>query len=356
MDVKHTVPKIQIHDLLAKTYPLIDVRSPSEFQEFHIPGAVNIPIFSDEERAEVGTLYKQKGREFAKDRGIEILGSKLPNLYNQVKQLRERHVDQPMVVYCWRGGMRSKSIASVMGMMDIPILQLAEGIRSYRKLIMEKIENAAHMEKRYIVLEGLTGTNKTDILEALERENYPVINLERLVNHRGSIFGHIGLKPRSQKEFESLLYHRLLELQESPYYIIEAESKRIGTVVLPDFLLKGKENGIRIHIEMEIEKRAQNICEAYRFDVHFDQFEEAIFHLKKRLHQDLYEKISELLSQKKIYNIVLLLLKEYYDPRYDYTANQYETDIHTIFIESVSDGVSKVKEAIKIITNEFHYV
>lgn len=356
MDVKHTVPKIQIHDLLAKTYPLIDVRSPSEFQEFHIPGAVNIPIFSDEERAEVGTLYKQKGREFAKDRGIQILGSKLPNLYNQVKQLHEQHVDQPMVVYCWRGGMRSKSIASVMGMMDIPILQLDEGIRSYRKLIMEKIENAAYLKKRYIVLEGLTGTNKTDILEVLERENYPVINLERLVNHRGSIFGHIGLKPNSQKDFESLLYHRLLELKESPYYIIEAESKRIGTVVLPDFLLKGKENGIRIHIEMEIEKRAQNICEAYRFDIHFDQFQEAIFHLKKRLHQDLYEKISELLSQKDIYNIVLILLKEYYDPRYDYTANQYETDIHTIFIESVSDGVSKVKEAIKIITSEFHYV
>ncbi|MBM6618342.1 tRNA 2-selenouridine(34) synthase MnmH [Bacillus suaedaesalsae] len=356
MNNKHTVPTIKIVDILENSYPMIDVRSPSEFQEFHIPGAVNIPIFSDEERAEVGTLYKQKGREYARDRGIEILGSKLSTLYNQVKQLHEQYADQSMVVYCWRGGMRSKSIASVMGMMDVPIFQLEGGIRSYRQLIMEELEVPSHMEKRYIVLEGLTGTNKTDILTILEDEQYPVINLERLVNHRGSIFGHIGLEPRSQKEFESLLYHRLHELRDSPFYIIEAESKRIGAVVLPDFLLKGKEKGVRIHIEMELEKRAQNICDAYRFDLHFDQFQEAILHLKKRLHQDLFEQISDLLQKKDIYQIVLLLLKEYYDPRYDYTSQQYETDIHTVFIDSVRDGVQKVKDVLKTISNEFLYV
>ncbi|KAA0547840.1 tRNA 2-selenouridine(34) synthase MnmH [Bacillus sp. BGMRC 2118] len=356
MKPKHTVPTIQINDILENSYPMIDVRSPSEFQEFHIPGAVNMPIFSDAERAEVGTLYKQKGREFAKDRGMEILGSKLSSLYHEVKQLHDQYTDQPMVVYCWRGGMRSKSIASVMGMMDLPILQLEGGIRSYRQLIMQNLEEASHQNKRYIVLEGLTGTNKTDILTILEEEEYPVINLERLVNHRGSIFGHIGLEPKSQKEFESLLFQRLLELRNSPYYIIEAESKRIGAVVLPEFLLKGKENGVRIHIEMELEKRARNICDAYRFDLHFDQFQEAIHHLKKRLHQDIFEQITKYLQEKDIYHIVLILLKEYYDPRYDYTSQRYETEIHTLFIESVPEGVQKVKDVIKHIVNDLLYV
>jgi tRNA 2-selenouridine synthase len=356
VEAKLIVPKIKIGQVLEGSFSLIDVRSPSEFEEFHIPGAISLPIFSDEERAEVGTIYKQKGQEYAKDHGVTILSKKLPELYQKVKELTNRSTDKSIVVYCWRGGMRSKSITSFMGMLEIPILQLEGGIRSYRQLIMNELEQTEDKTKKYIVVEGLTGSKKTDILKELEHRNYPVINIEELANHRGSIFGHIGLQPRSQKEFESLLYHRLIELRESPYYIIEAESKRVGNVILPEFLLAGKEAGTRIHLEMEVEKRAETICETYRLDENTKEFEASIERLKKRLPSDLYIEITELLNQRDFQSIVEILLKEYYDPKYDYASQKYSTPIHTIHITSLIDGVEKVVNKIDELVTKHAFV
>jgi tRNA 2-selenouridine synthase len=356
MEIKHTVPKISIREVMNHSFPLIDVRSPSEYEEFHIPGAINIPLFTNQERAEVGTIYKQKGKEFAKNLGVSILSTKLPEIYEKVKEVNKLDAEQPIVVYCWRGGMRSRSIASVMGMLEVPILQLEGGIRSFRQLIMDELEQAKQSTKKYIVLEGLTGTNKTDILEQLEEKGYPVINIERLANHRGSVFGQIGLNPSSQKEFESLLYKRLVELRDSTYYIIEAESKRIGNVILPEFLLTGKENGERIHIEMELEKRVRNICDTYRFQEHSEEFEESIGRIKKRLSMNTLKNITELLLIRDYPSIVRLLLEEYYDPMYDYASQRYKTPIHTIFVESLEDGEKKVTEIISKIVSQYTLV
>lgn len=356
MEEKFSVPKITVEQLLTGSYALIDVRSPSEFGEFHIPGAINLPIFSDQERAEVGTIYKQKGKEPATDLGVVLLSEKLPAIYQKIKEINQLNKKTPIVVYCWRGGMRSKSIASIIGMLDFPALQLEGGIRSYRQSIMVGLENERERTKKYIVLEGLTGTKKTDILTELEKRKYPVINIEKIANHRGSIFGKIGLQPRSQKEFESLLYHRLEELRESPYYIIEAESKRLGRVVLPDFLIEGKEKGVRIHIEMELTKRAETICETYRFDQHTEEFEAAINRLKKRLPPKTFERIHELLVQKNFHSIVELLLSDYYDPKYNYTSQKYNTPIYTIYINSLQDGVEKVMNKITDIKKEHTFV
>jgi tRNA 2-selenouridine synthase len=356
MEAKLGVPKITVQEVLQGTYPLIDVRSPSEYEEFHIPGAINIPIFSDQERAQVGTIYKQLGKEAAKELGVSILSKKLPQLYEKVKEVNQAIPNHPMVVYCWRGGMRSRSIVSVMGMLEVPIFQLEGGIRSYRQLIMDELEQAQTNTKKYIVLEGLTGTNKTDILDKLEEQGYPVINIERLVNHRGSVFGQIGLKARSQKEFESLLYMRLIELKDSTYYIIEAESKRVGNVVIPEFLMAGKENGVRIHVEMELEKRVQNICTTYRLHEHSEQFEEAISRIRKRLPLDTYNEISELLKINDYERIVLLLLRDYYDPMYDYAAQKYNSPIHTISFKHVDEGLEKVTELIKEIVNSYSHI
>jgi tRNA 2-selenouridine synthase len=356
VEAKLIVPKIKIGQVLEGSFSLIDVRSPSEFEEFHIPGAISLPIFSDEERAAVGTIYKQKGQEYAKDHGVAILSKKLLGLYQKVKELTNSSADKPIVVYCWRGGMRSKSITSVMGMLDIPTLQLEGGIRSYRQLIMNELEQTEHRTKKYIVLEGLTGSKKTDILTELEHRNYPVINIEELANHRGSIFGHIGLQPRSQKEFESLFYHRLVELRESPYYIIEAESKRVGNVILPEFLLEGKEKGARIHLEMELVSRAKTICETYRLDENTREFEESIVRLKKRLPIDIYTGITELLNKRDFQSIVEILLKEYYDPKYDYASQKYTTPIHTIYITSLNDGLEKVGKKIEELVTEHSFV
>jgi tRNA 2-selenouridine synthase len=346
MNPKLIVPKITINQILEDSFQLIDVRSPSEYKEFHIPGAINLPVFTDEERAKVGTIYKQEGNELAKDIGVELLSKKLPHLYKQIKELNQSDDTKPLVVYCWRGGMRSKSIATMMGSLEIPILQLEGGIRSYRKLIIEELNSLESEPKQYIVLEGLTGTKKTDILTELEKLNYPVINLEELASHRGSIFGQIGLQPRSQKEFESLLYHRLNDLQSSSYYIIEAESKRIGSVILPDFLLKGKERGNRIHIELDLKNRAKTICETYQYEKNKEEFEDAIFRLERHFSSVVFEMIKDLLEKQNIEAVVEILLEEYYDPKYEYAAQKYTTPVYTIEIDSLEDGVRKVREKI----------
>ncbi|MFD1735915.1 tRNA 2-selenouridine(34) synthase MnmH [Bacillus salitolerans] len=358
MEGKLEVPKISISSLLKGDYSLIDVRSPSEYREFHIPGAISMPIFSDEERAIVGTTYKQEGKEFAKHLGVDILSSKLPHFYQNIKDLYHQQgiEKKPIVVYCWRGGMRSKSIVSIMGMMEIPTLQLEGGIRSYRQIIMDELEKAKKVTKKYIVLEGLTGTKKTEILARLQQLGYPVINIEELASHRGSLFGQIGLKPRSQKEFESLLYHRLQQLQHSSYYIIEAESKRLGSIIIPDFLLEGKEQGARIHIEMELQKRAETICETYNLDNHRIEFVEGIQLLKKRLSKESNELLEEYLQKGDLQAVVTILLKDYYDPRYVHTSLKYNTPVETILINDLQDGISKVRDKIEEIIGQIQLV
>lgn len=353
MDVKLNVPKIEIKQLLMGSYTIIDVRSPSEYQEFHIPGSTSLPLFSDEERAMVGTFYKQKSKEDAIQLGVTILSRKLPELYERIKELSRKTRNKPLVVYCWRGGMRSRTIVSIAGMLDIDTLQLSGGIRSYRQLISEELNEALHRNKKYIVLEGLTGTKKTEILEELELLGYPIINLEQLASHRGSIFGHIGLQPRSQKEFESLLYLRLGQIKEFPYYIIEAESKRVGRIVVPDFIMEGKELGVRIHIDMDIEKRSKTICDTYKLEENTEEFKDAILRLNKRLSKETFTEILRLLDIGDNQSVVELLLKEYYDPKYDYASQKYNTPVHSIYIQSLEDGINQVKDKINQIKNEF---
>ncbi|WP_456275395.1 tRNA 2-selenouridine(34) synthase MnmH [Bacillus sp. AK128] len=350
------VPKISINQVLEDSYQLIDVRSPSEYKEFHIPSAISIPIFSDEERAEVGTIYKQNGNEHAKDIGVDILSKKLPKLYREIKELNKSNHSKPLVVYCWRGGMRSKSIATMMGALDIPILQLDGGIRSYRQLIMEELASAQSKVKQYIVLEGLTGTKKTDILIELEKQGYPVINIEMLASHRGSIFGQIGMSSRSQKEFESLLYHRLIELESAPYYIIEAESKRLGSVIIPDFLLEGKEKGDRIHIELDLVNRAKTICETYQYEENKQEFNDAIFRLERHFSKDVFLEMKELLANQDIQAVVEILLRDYYDPKYKYTSKKYTTPVHKMKINSLEDGVQKVSKKIDELSKKYVFV
>lgn len=176
-----------------KKMVLIDVRSPSEYKNFSMPGSINIPFFDDAERAEIGTLYKQESVGAAKERGLEIISAKLPEFVKQFKQLEGNKT-----VFCWRGGMRSRTTATLLSLMDVHVSRLEGGIREYRRWVINQLEQPEAPFKAY-VLNGLTGTGKTRILKALEKQGYPVIDLEGLANHKGSIFGHIGVEPNNQK-------------------------------------------------------------------------------------------------------------------------------------------------------------
>ncbi|WP_138419758.1 tRNA 2-selenouridine(34) synthase MnmH [Aquibacillus sediminis] len=316
----------------------IDVRSPSEFNHSTIPGSINIPVFTDEERAEVGTIYKQVSQQAAKDRGLEIFSAKLPVF---VKQFAA--IEQPIITYCWRGGMRSKSAATMVELMGIPVYRLEGGIRSYRQWVVNMLESYQMKQTTY-ALNGYTGTGKTMILHQLAQQDYPVIDLEGIAAHRGSIFGQIGLEPNNQTTFDYLLLEDLLRLQSSDFILIEAESRRIGKVLLPDFLLEKKQNGIQIFIDIPIEERVLNILEDYQPWKYYQEFLEAFRMIKRRIHTPIAKQIEKDLIAENYTSAFHLLLEYYYDPMYEYSRRQYpEGRSYTIYASNVQEATWKLK-------------
>lgn len=303
-----------------EAHTMIDVRSPKEFAEFTIPGSINIPIFTDDERAEVGTIYKQVGPKAAKERGLEIFSAKLPEFIKSFNSIQTSKT-----VFCWRGGMRSKTAATVLDLMGNHAFRLSGGIRSYRQWVVQTLADYNITSKAY-VLNGNTGSGKTILLEKLEASGYPVLDLEGMASHRGSIFGQIGLKPSNQKNFESHLVEKLLTYQDAPFLFMEGESKRIGKVTIPDFLYNHKENGMQIFINLPIEERVKNILEDYQPWNTPEKFMEAFQLIKKRIHTPIAKEIEDHLIAEEYSTTVQLLLHYYYDPRYEHAAEGYPDD------------------------------
>ncbi|MFC7064173.1 tRNA 2-selenouridine(34) synthase MnmH [Halobacillus seohaensis] len=318
---------------------LIDVRSPSEFENGSIPGSINIPIFTDKERAEVGTLYTQVSVQAAKDRGLEIFSDKLPTFIEKFKQ-----IEGPKAVYCWRGGMRSKTAATVIDLMGISVSRLIGGVRSYRKWVVDSLDSF-EMKPNVYALNGYTGAGKTIILNELIKKGLPAIDLEGRAQHRGSIFGQIGLNPNNQKTFDSLLLDDLIQLQDSPFTITEAESKRVGKVTVPDFLLRKMEQGTEIFIDMPIEERVRNILTEYQPWNYPEEFLRAFKLIKKRIHTPIATQIEKDLLAENYSSAVQLLLEYYYDPRYEHSREQYPSDrSYTIQVKDVDDAITSISE------------
>lgn len=319
-----------------KGLALVDVRSPQEFEDATIPGSINIPLFDDEERKEIGTLYKQVSIQAAKQRGLEIVSAKLPAFIKQFENIPGKKV-----VFCWRGGMRSKTTATVLALMGIRVYRLAGGIRNYRKWVVDTLENF-QFKPKCVVINGYTGTGKTKILQLLAEKGYPVLDLESIANHRGSIFGQIGLKPNNQKKFESLLLHELIRLNEEEYVIIEGESKRIGKVVLPDFIIDAKENGIQIFLDMPAAERVKNVIEEYQPELYKKQCIESFHLIKNKIHTPIAAEIEQHLQVDRYAEAVQLLLTYYYDPRYEHAIRQYGSERTFIKINNVEEGTQSI--------------
>lgn len=317
---------------------LIDVRSPQEFADSTIPGSINIPLFDNEERKEIGTLYKQYSVQAAKDKGLEVVSAKLPAFIKQFEQITEQ---RRAAVYCWRGGMRSKTTATVLSLMGIRVYRLAGGIRSYRKWVLESLETF-RFHPRCIVINGYTGTGKTTILHQLARKGYPILDLEQLAQHRGSIFGQIGLRPNNQKTFEALLLQQLLQINDQPFVFIEAESKRIGKAVMPDFLVQAKERGIQIFLEMPFAERVRHIIEEYKPHQYKQQCIEAFHQIKKNMHTPIAAQIENDLQEDRFSEAVSLLLEHYYDPRYEHAISRYDGERMVIPADNVEHAVRKL--------------
>lgn len=319
---------------------VIDVRSPSEYADFTIPGSINIPFFNDEERAEIGTIYKQVSVQAAKERGLEIISAKLPAFIKTFQ-----NVEGPKAVFCWRGGMRSKTTSTLLSLMGIRVHRLNGGIREYRRWVVNSLDNFKLQAKSYVI-NGLTGTGKTLILQSLREQGYPVLDLEALAGHRGSIFGGIGLASHNQKTFECLLLEELLRLGDAPYVILEAESKRVGKAVIPNFIMEAKEEGVQLFIDLPIEERVKHILEDYKPWEHKEACLQAFLHIHKRIHTPVAKEIEAHLNEDRYTEAVQLLLEHYYDPRYDHATRQYTTNPVVIKAASLNEALGAVVEEI----------
>lgn len=344
--------EITVQDLLNienRVVP-VDVRSPLEFLEAHIPGAVNIPIFTNEERKEVGTLYKQVGANEAKWRAMEIVSPKLPAILGEIKELLQ--TGKSPVLYCARGGMRSGSIAAFVEFSGLPSKRLAGGYRAYRQYILEMIPKL--IPKQAIVLHGMTGTGKTEILLRLKELSYPVVDLEGIAAHRGSLFGTIGYQHEghNQKMFDGLLFQSLMDIQGSPYYIVEAESKRIGKAGQPDGLYESKLNGINIYLTASVETRVARIMKEYvEPNVGEEWFHEEIMQkvlmMEKRFkNKEVYQELLEQTKNRNYQEVITLLLIYYYDPRYSFKIHEYKNGFITIDANHFESAVKEIREYI----------
>ncbi|MEB3100288.1 tRNA 2-selenouridine(34) synthase MnmH [Ferviditalea candida] len=314
----------------------VDVRSPQEYREATIPGSLNIPLFDDEERKEIGILYKQVSIQAAKERGLEIVSRKLPDFIKAFAQISGRKA-----VFCWRGGMRSKTTATVLSLMGIPAYRLHGGYRAYRKWVVDSLE-AYRLKPSVIVINGYTGTGKTKILRILSEKGYPVIDLEGLAQHRGSIFGQIGLEPNNQKTFDALLLERLAEVNDAPYVLIEAESPRVGKVVLPEFLIRAKETGVQLFLEMPVKERVRHILEDYEPIRHHEACLAAFMRIKQRIHTPAAKAIEEDLKNGRYDSAVEALLAYYYDSRYEYAVREYAGERIKLKVNHAEEAVEKI--------------
>ncbi|WNS76391.1 tRNA 2-selenouridine(34) synthase MnmH [Bacillus sp. DTU_2020_1000418_1_SI_GHA_SEK_038] len=338
--------EISVEQLLAlKNAVPIDVRSPGEYDEFKIPGAVNVPLFTNEERAMIGTIYKQEGSDMAKWRAMEVVSPKLPSILGQIKGIREE--GKHPVIYCWRGGMRSQSVATFLSFAGISIHRLAGGYRAYRQFILEEIPGL--IPSRAISIHGMTGVGKTEVLEKLKEKGMPVINLEALARHRGSIFGSFGLfEGHNQKTFDSLLFQTLWEVKDSPFFLVEAESKRIGKVVQPDELLAIKHQGFNINLQASLSSRIERIyreyVEPYQHEQWFhDKVMERLKYIFKRIKDsDIIAALNEAARNKNYKLIIQVLLEEYYDPRYSHKQLDYVGAFHHIEAENTEKAVEEI--------------
>ncbi|MDH3453660.1 MAG: tRNA 2-selenouridine(34) synthase MnmH [Desulfuromonadales bacterium] len=324
---------------------LVDARSPGEFAEATIPGAINVPVLDDAERAEVGTLYKQVGKRQARQRGVELVAPKIPAMIAQVAK-RQAETSQPVVVFCWRGGMRSLALTQFLELAGIPARQLSGGHKGFRRHVLDFFEHGRWA--KLLVFRGLTGVGKTHYLHRLAEQGYPVVDLEGLANHRGSAFGNLGLPSQpSQQTFEALLWDELRKIPCDGYILTEGESRHIGRVALPTRFYQALQVETSIWIHASLQARVRNILADYpAVDRLKEEFTLPIRALKDKLGKETMYRYLELLDAGNWAELVSELMVNYYDPLYRHTLPERRVEVDAepegTVIERILSAVAEV--------------
>ncbi len=304
--------------LKCNEYVFVDVRSPKEFEEDTIPGAFNIPLFLDDERAIIGKTYKQESKEKAIKLGVDFFSARLKEIFSQYSELSLKH-KKSIVIFCWRGGMRSESIYSLLKSLGFNVMKLDGGYKDYRQFVREELQNVNLPNS--LVLFGLTGSGKTEVIKQLNNG----LDLEGLAQHRGSILGDVGLKVNSQKKFESLLLKRIYELKDEKYVVIECESRKIGKVQIPDVVFdKIKKPWKTVLLDKSLNERIDIIKRTYFKGINLFEIKEKLKFIEKHLGKEKLNKVNSLLDENKIDEFIKLMLAEYYDLHYERSFQEFD--------------------------------
>ncbi len=293
---------------------VIDVRSPAEFAEDHVPGAINLPVLSDAERAEVGTIYVQQSPFLARKIGAAMV---FRNAADHISgPLKDRDGGWRPLVYCWRGGQRSGVFGWMLGQIGWRAEVVDGGYRSYRRLVSRALYDDA-LPHRLIALDGYTGTAKTALLHLLDRRGVQVLDLEGLAAHRGSLLGAMDRPQPSQKAFESALALALARLDPARPVLVEAESSKIGERLLPPSLWAAMKAAPRIEIAAPLEARADYLARAYD-DILSDGARLAgkLAHLRAHRGKAVVEGWLALIASGDRPALVRALMEQHYDPAY----------------------------------------
>ncbi|MGK7874791.1 MAG: tRNA 2-selenouridine(34) synthase MnmH [Xenococcaceae cyanobacterium] len=297
---------------------IIDVRSEGEFAEDHIPGAINLPVLNDEERAKVGTIYKQVSPFEARKIGASLVTKNISNHLSHHFAAKEKNYSP--LVYCWRGGQRSNSLALVLTQIGWHVTVLEGGYKTYRAYVREQLEKLP-LQFTYKVLCGLTGTGKTHILRKLAQRKVQVLDLEGLANHRGSLLGEEWKeKPKpqpSQKKFESLLLQELQNFDASKTVWVESESNKIGQVYLPPALWEMMKQASCVEVQLPLEARVEWLLQEYPHLVNYpDVLKSKLQQLKSHYGWEKIQQWYRLIDGSQWLALVGDLLKSHYDPAY----------------------------------------
>ncbi|MHC1775530.1 MAG: tRNA 2-selenouridine(34) synthase MnmH [Lentimicrobium sp.] len=310
--------------------PLIDVRSPLEFSRGHIPGAVNIPLFSDQERAEVGTRYQQAGKDAALFVGLDFVGVKMSGFVKRLNAI-SRGKAKEVSLYCWRGGMRSASMAWLFSTAGYKVHLLEGGYKAYRTYIRAEAGNGSPV----IVLGGMTGSGKTEVLYELKKHGEQIIDLELLAHNKGSVFGYLGQQPQpTNEQFENDLYEEWSKLDKSRPVWLEDESRSIGAVGIPGPFFEQMKLHPMVLLNVPLEARVDRLVKEY---AGFDKslLADALMKIAQPLGgQGFAEAVSAILDGRFAPAITQVLV--YYDKMYRKALHKF--DNRTIFEIETDSG------------------
>lgn len=317
---------LSISSFLQSPGAILDVRTPMEYAKGHIPGSFNLPLLSNEQRAEVGTVYKRVDSISAIELALRLIPPNLRNFIALAKKFCPKHFAK---ILCWRGGMRSSSVALLLHQQGINTCCLKGGYKSFRKWTLDNLKKPLPIK----VLTGLTGSGKTKILHCLEEMGEQILDLEALANHRGSTFGEIGPQP-SNEQFENDIAKKWASFNPERAVWIEDESRLIGNCVIPADLFNQKQKAPLTQITIPFQERSENLKRDYAF---FDKAKaiKATLFLKKRLGGLRTKQILHAINSGDFSSASNYLL-EYYDKTYLFSLSRRTQKIESLSAEKLS--------------------